>query len=52
MPQEALWVIMLGRPTDDESLARSYYKRTQIQRLLTGDKNLAELSRELDIRPM
>ena len=39
-----------GRRTADASSARSS-KREAIQRILTGEKTVAELSRELDIAP-
>ncbi len=50
MRREAPWAIIHGRRTGGGSLAREF-KRTTVQRLLTGEKTVAELSRELDIAP-
>jgi transposase len=39
------------RKADGRRVFSAEFKRTQIQRVLTGEKTLAELSRELDISP-
>jgi uncharacterized protein YjcR len=39
------------RKADGRRVFSVEFKRTQIQRVLTGEKTLAELSRELDISP-
>jgi len=39
------------RKADGRRIFSAEFKRTQVQRILTGEKTLAELSRELDIRP-
>src|SRR5262245_10076449 len=38
------------RKADGRRIFSAEFKRTQVQRILTGEKTLAELSRELDIR--
>src|SRR5687768_29268 len=50
MRREAPWASTGGRQTADASSAPEF-KRTAVQRILTGEKTLAELSRELDISP-
>jgi len=50
MRREAPWGIIHGRRTDGGCLARSSSGQ-RFQRLLTGEKTVAELSRELDIVP-
>src|SRR5262245_1799503 len=39
------------RKADGRRVFSAELKRTQVQRILTGEKTLAELSRELDISP-
>jgi len=39
------------RKADGRRVFSAEFKRTQVQRILTGEKTLAELSRELDISP-
>ena len=39
------------RKADGRRIFSVEFKRTQVQRLLTGEKTLAELSRELDVKP-
>jgi transposase len=40
-----------GRKADGRRVFSTEFKRTAVQRILTGEKTLAELSRELDISP-
>lgn len=39
------------RKADGRRVFSTEFKRTAVQRILTGEKTLAELSRELDISP-
>ena len=39
------------RKADGRRVFSTEFKRTTVQRILTGEKTLAELSRELDISP-
>ena len=39
------------RKSDGRRVFNTEFKRTAVQRILTGEKTLAELSRELDISP-
>jgi transposase-like protein len=39
------------RKADGRRVFSAEFKRTQVQRILTGEKTVAELSRELDIGP-
>jgi len=39
------------RKADGRRVFGAEFKRTQVQRILTGEKTVAELSRELDIGP-
>ena len=39
------------RKADGRRVFSTEFKRTTVQRILTGEKTLAELSRELDIAP-
>jgi transposase-like protein len=39
------------RKADGRPVSSAELKRTTVQRILTGDKTIAELSRELDIAP-
>src|SRR5205814_8896222 len=39
------------RKADGRRVFSTEFKRTAVQRILTGEKTLAELSRELDIAP-
>jgi hypothetical protein len=39
------------RKADGRRVFTTEFKRTTVQRILTGEKTLAELSRELDISP-
>src|SRR5256885_9119445 len=39
------------RKADGRRVLSTEFKRTTVQRVLTGEKTLAELSRELDISP-
>src|SRR3954471_4591762 len=39
------------RKADGRRVFNTEFKRTAVQRILTGEKTLAELSRELDISP-
>ncbi len=39
------------RKADGRRVFGAELKRTQVQRILTGEKTVAELSRELDIDP-
>ena len=39
------------RKADGRRVFSAEFKRTTVQRILTGEKTLAELSRELDISP-
>src|SRR5712692_3380260 len=49
MRREVLWASTHGRRTVD--VFSPEFKRTTAQRVLTGEKTVAELSRELDIAP-
>src|SRR3989442_5804817 len=48
MRREAPWATYLGRQTGGFS---TEFKRTTVPRIVTGEKTVAELSRELDIAP-
>jgi len=48
MRREAPWATYLGRQTGAFS---TEFKRTTVPRIVTGEKTVAELSRELDIAP-
>jgi transposase-like protein len=39
------------RKADGRKVFNTEFKRTTVQRILTGEKTIAELSRELDIGP-
>ena len=39
------------RKADGRRVFSAEFKRSQVQRVLTGEKTLAELSRELDVSP-